>query len=324
MKIILYILIITSCSRLFISSSTIYISESEINLEVYLAMPTASCDNNGCYYPKKFYFIQDSTIVCPEQTMKLAYKDKFGLYRVASLATDSHNSLNTNVEENCWKKKTDETKSKEKPQYMNPTFSSENKRVKSTSSINSKKANTDSTENLTKILYQDISRANNNDEAAKSFHITSEDIDYLNHDFPQNMFDDKGDIIYGSSLILSLLSFIGTLIKLILSSRGNKKAHEVDLEKALDNLNTLTKMTEKKSTTFTARSLEKKGAIGNTRTTNENKNHINHYKDYCLCKKGNCISGNCSCFKSNKACNEKCHGVLNKNCKARSVCIDIS
>jgi len=48
--------------------------------------------------------------------------------------------------------------------------------------------------------------------ASCSFSV--EDLEYLNHKFLYNLFDDTGDAIYGTCLVAALLSLIFTLVKL--------------------------------------------------------------------------------------------------------------
>jgi len=74
------------------------------------------------------------------------------------------------------------------------------------------------------LLTNDGSELIDSFETARQYSL--EDSQYLTNSFPRNMFDDKGDAIYGTGLIVSLLSFIVTLIKLVLLK---KKIEEDEL-----------------------------------------------------------------------------------------------
>lgn len=320
------LIILLSFSINGLSSTKILITEKEIDLEVFLSMPYETCNEYGCFYPNKFYFIEDQKIECPQKSMKLAYKDQNGKYRVASLLNKSKRSVDSKIVENCQRRFSNRLKSKAVPKYMQPTLSSESKRVSKNTNLirpvstTTLQSNVILSEKMDSILTEDYSIiSNNNFDTAKSF-CSLDDMNYLKNKFPQNMFDDTGDIIYSSSLILSLLSLMGTIIKLILSS-AEKKNMKGNLLKE-NNLNDFLREINNKESSKETSTPKKSNSysivlpklVPQVKLQNENKK--SNSKDFCFCKVGTCISGNCNCHKASRACTALCHGGLNNNCKA--------
>ena len=187
-------------------------------------MPDETGNNRGCLTPEKFFFVSDTSIECPDGTMKLAYKDQDRLYRVVSLDSrkKSRRSIkNSSILENCIRA----PKRKQLPNSMSPTYSSAAKitakkvRTNIQTSTSRPQPISNRIDSLMTRDHSEIMSSHYSDfETADSF-CSLEDTEYLNNTFPRNMFDYKGDAIYGTGLIISLLSFIVTLIKLILEKK---------------------------------------------------------------------------------------------------------
>lgn len=104
--------ILTSSSPL----NKIFISESELDLDTFLTMKAEVCNSDGCFFPKKFYFVSDISIICPAGfDLKLAYKDQGGHYRVGS-----HDNSKKRVVNNCFRNRKKVTFTTT-PNYMKPT-----------------------------------------------------------------------------------------------------------------------------------------------------------------------------------------------------------
>jgi len=187
----------------------------------------------------KFFFVEGPSVVCPIGfDLKLAYKDQEGRYRVGSLNT---NKSTKKILENCVIKSKKEIQS-EQPNYMKSTKASEAKTrtkfftQKSTTQLprlNNIQQNEDdilasSDENRFRlsnhqsdIMTNDLSEIS--DGSFKTVQLTLEDELNVKNSFPQNMFDDKGDAIYGTGLLTLLLSLICALVKFILEKQKNKQ-----------------------------------------------------------------------------------------------------
>ena len=356
------------------SLNTVFMQQNDLDFETFLTMNHEACNADGCFIPKKFYFVQDPLIVCPAGYTKLAYMDQKGRFRVGSLKESSRRAieLNPKIIENCFNHA--KKLIKKLPNYMSPTLASEAKMVKQPVQRKNPHTHTNELQQaqpLTQIEdnFQTPQRqAPNSQNQYDSFlrddesEIDSfttvkqyplEDSQCLNNSFPQNMFDDKGDVIYGTGLIVTLLSFIGTLIKLILNKNETKKQ--------LDQYANINLQPQQKSSTlnFPAASnannyytpclhVPQKPTQIITQLATSVPNVINfqprHYpetylppppipqspvlnsviqietfKDHCGCKAGNCIKDKrCKCFNAKRACGPACHGEngININCKA--------
>ena len=251
-KLCLICIIVITTNSYFINSSTlntIFISGSDLDLTTFLTMETEACNIKGCFYPRKFYFVEDPFIICPTGfDLKLAYKDQEGHYRVGSLNTKQSKKK---ILENC----TNNPKKSAAPNYLKSTASTEAKmRNKFTAVLHTstqlprliiiqkeEEYLATTNENIltsnfpNSILTDDLSEIS--DESFRTAQVSLEDSLYVKHSFPQNMFDDKGDIIYGTGLLGLLFSFICTLIKLIIEKQKNKE--HSDLPQHLPKTSTL-------------------------------------------------------------------------------------
>ena len=368
-------------NKFFISTSPIsdvYISASDLDLTTFITMRTEACNRNGCFYPMKFFFVEGPSVVCPIGfDLKLAYKDQEGRYRVGSLNT---NKSTKKILENCVIKSKKEIQS-EQPNYMKSTKASEAKTrtkfftQKSTTQLprlNNIQQNEDdilasSDENRFRlsnhqsdIMTNDLSEIS--DGSFKTVQLTLEDELNGKNSFPQNMFDDKGDAIYGTGLLTLLLSLICALVKFILEKQKNKQLS--DLHQNLPKTSTfiapqVSSNPNQYSEPFITQNLtphvsETIGyhtALPNPPTASQltalaqNDSTIQHtrnshalirsqlsgpgsmisqqvaqatFNSNCNCPTGNCIKGNCHCYKAKRACGPTCHGGngTSINCKA--------
>ena len=231
------VLVITSNSYFINCStlSTIFIPGSDLDLNTFLTMATEACNIKGCFSPRQFYFVEDPFIICPAGfDLKLAFKDQEGRYRVGSINTKQSKKK---ILENCknnpksaapnYMKSTASTEAKIRTKYFTPITRTQPKKA-STQLPHSniiQKEDLATTNFASSIMTDDESDIS--DESFTTAQLSLEDSLYLNHSFPQNMFDDKGDIIYGTGLLGLLLSFICTLIKLILEKQKNKELSDL-------------------------------------------------------------------------------------------------
>jgi len=174
-----------------------------------LVAPHEICNDISCITVNKLYFVKDDSITCPLKRLKIAYSDQAGKFRVASASTSKARRAleSTRLVENCERLGIT-------PRYMSPTLSSQHKITQKQRQVTT----TTTTKATTTKIYQplELSSILTNDDtfetASCSFSV--EDLEYLNHKFPYNLFDDTGDAIYGTGLVAALLSFIFTLVKL--------------------------------------------------------------------------------------------------------------
>ena len=237
---LIFVLVITSNSYFINSStlSTIFISGSDLDLNTFLTMATEACNIKGCFSPRQFYFVEDPFIICPAGfDLKLAFKDQEGRYRVGSINTKQSKKK---ILENCtnnptksaapnYMKSTASTEAKIRTKYFTPITRTQPKKASTQlphSNIIQKEEEDLATSNFASSIMTD-DESDISDESFTTAQLSLEDSLYLKHSFPQNMFDDKGDIIYGTGLLGLLLSFICTLIKLILEKQKNKELSDL-------------------------------------------------------------------------------------------------
>ena len=241
-KVTLICIIVITMNSYFIHTipiNTIFISDSDLDLSTFLTMRTEACNIRGCFFPMKFYFVEDPLIICPSGfDLKLAFKDQEGRFRVGSV---NNNHSKKKIIENCIRH-TKKVTTSATPNYMKPTISSDAKTIKKPSTqlhhstlIQKQDEFLETTNQYIfppssimkddSIMTDDLSEIS--DESYKTAQLSFEDSLYVKHSFPQNMFDDKGDIVYGTGLMGLLLSFICTLIKLILEKQKNKQLSDL-------------------------------------------------------------------------------------------------
>jgi len=335
----------------------VFVFKRDLDLATFLTLRAEACNIKGCFFPMKFYFVDDSSIICPSGfDLKLAFMDQEGLFRVGSI---NSNLSKKQIIENCIRQK--EVKQATTPNYMKPTHSSAAKTKKpitphprSTPALLRPVQNQDE---FLVTLSQDFSTSNifTNDlseisaDSFRSAQISFEDSLYAKRSFPQNMFDDKGDIAYGTGLLGLLVSFICTLMKLILEKQKNKHLSGLHLhqpstllvEESKKHLpTTYTLLIEESnnrnnySEQLTTRNLAPLASHSKDLANDETSNQHFHtalplpplasqldilaLKKYYNCPKSNCIQGNCHCFKAKRACRPLCHGGAgtSTNCKA--------
>ena len=78
------------------SLNTVYMHKNDLDFETFLTMNHEACNADGCFIPKKFYFVQDPLIVCPAGYTKLAYMDQKGRFRVGSLKENLRRAIELN------------------------------------------------------------------------------------------------------------------------------------------------------------------------------------------------------------------------------------
>ncbi len=201
-------------SSVIIIVNCIYVEPGSLDFSTYLVAPHEVCNDISCITVDKLFFVNDASIRCPVGRLKVAYNDQAGKFRVASAETSkARRSVNTKkLVENCEHLGTT-------PRYMSPTISSLQKiNLKKQQQPHQPHTTTQSTTTTSTIAHSpiDLSSILTDDDSFQtaSCSISFDEIDYLNNSFPQNLFDDKGDAIYGTSLVAALLSLIIALVKL--------------------------------------------------------------------------------------------------------------
>lgn len=288
-------LITISMNNCFIHSAptaSIFIEQKELDFDTFLRLEkTEACNINGCFFPKNFYFVREPLIICPKNSgIKLAYKDQKGSFRFGSLSHDK-NKIISNCKYNFSSTTT--------PNYMRPTLSSDAKRRQTSTPLPEVPIfNLDTSSILT-------------DDLSKITQCSFEDSIYLRNSVPQNLLDDRGDAIYASSLMSLLISLFGIIVKLIYTMNEKKRLEESVYPKSSTFISN--------NASETSKSMQYQTAMQNS-TCIEARHQFpvpSSDKCFCNCKKSNCISGNCSCHRANRACGPACHGGnANKNCKA--------
>ena len=190
-----------------IDKTSLYVSASDISIRKAIKYPLKIRNNFGNLNIDEVYFLKNAADYdCPEGTMKLVYKDQLDNYRVASSYLDEEYSTTgiarAPLFENCKKMQKSLVKN-----YMKQTISSQAK-------INNQAVHykfTTTTESTVIPLDSDSHDLISND-------ISSIELEEKN--FPAYMFDDKGDAIYGSGLLLSILTALIWFLKML---RDNKK-----------------------------------------------------------------------------------------------------
>ncbi len=98
----------------------VFVFKRDLDLATFLTLRAEACNIKGCFFPMKFYFVDDSSIICPSGfDLKLAFMDQEGLFRVGSI---NSNLSKKQIIENCIRQK--EVKQATTPNYMKPTHSS--------------------------------------------------------------------------------------------------------------------------------------------------------------------------------------------------------
>ncbi len=177
--------------------------------------------------------------------------------------------------------------------------------------------------------------------------VSIDDLEYLNRKFPHYLFDDTGDPIYGTGLVAALLSFIFTLVQLLAKrsqvqpkmtspnafSSPTRPSHSTfaHFASALQGF-TFSRQPEsvipasQQATTaiplpFNDSERQQNNLLAPRQTipTVSSINEVENFRTsaFCGCSKGNCVSGNCRCYKAKRACGPLCHGRKeNLKCEA--------
>jgi len=294
--------------------------------------PHEVCNEISCITVNKLFFITDSSILCPPGNLKVAYNDQAGKFRAASAQTNkARRSVDKRLLEDCERIETN-------PHYMNPTVSSlqkvkKNMRKTITSTTTAITTTTTETAILKNNLQFDLSSILTDDNSFQTAacSVSIDDLEYLNRKFP----------------LAALLSFIFTLVQLLAKrsqvqpkitspnaySSPTRPSHSTfaHFASALQGF-TFSRQPEsvipasQQATTAiplpfndSERQQNNLPAPRQTIPTVSSINEVENYRTsaFCGCSKGNCVSGNCRCYKAKRACGPLCHGRKeNLKCEA--------
>ena len=204
---------------------TIFVPASEIMGYKGMLWPLKITNNLGSLKIETCFFVLNPIYICPVGYFKCAYEDQQGKFRLASTDMDDDLTIPLTIIEfrpraflieNCAKSVNQKQLPKLK-NYMKPTLSSKAKmsskffpaitRIKEATTRQPESCNC-ITNDLTSI-----------DSQSQINDLLSNDISSIDQSFPAYLFDDKGDAIYGTGMVVTILTAIMGFVKML---RDNK------------------------------------------------------------------------------------------------------
>ena len=202
MSIKIFSVLVFVCINTVVCKQPIYVEPRSLDFSTYLVAPHDICNEISCISVNELFFIKDTSIACPVGHLPVAYTDQAGKYRVASVKTNKarRSIQGKKLVENCERLGTT-------PHYMSPTISSlqkvskKNQRQQQPQHTTTLSTATQSTTTTMPHMPLDLSSILTNDETFFTVKqpdfetsISFKDIQYLNNKFPNNLFDDRGEL----------------------------------------------------------------------------------------------------------------------------------